>query len=67
MYKRQAVNTAIIQMQGSVDELIQGAAKTAKKLQKRLPGKAGAYLFIHCGGCLLYTSNNKYTRKLDKG
>lgn len=45
-----AVNTAIIQMQGSVDELIQGAAKTAKKLQKRLPGKAGAYLFIHCGG-----------------
>ena len=45
-----AVNTAIIQMQGSVDELIEGAAKTAKILQNRLPGKAGAYLFIHCGG-----------------
>lgn len=45
-----AVNTAIIQMQANVDEIIMAAANTAKKLKKRLPGEPGAYLFIHCGG-----------------
>lgn len=45
-----AVNTAIIQMQANVDEIIMAAANTAKKLKKRLSGEPGAYLFIHCGG-----------------
>ena len=45
-----AVNTAVIQMQANVDEIIEGAARAAKELKKALPGEAGAYLFIHCGG-----------------
>lgn len=45
-----AVNTAVIQMEANVDEIIEGAATTAKELKKALPGEAGAYLFIHCGG-----------------
>lgn len=45
-----AVNTAVIQMEATVDELIEGAATVATQLKEELPGEAGAYLFIHCGG-----------------
>lgn len=48
-----AVNTAVIQMEASVDELIKATGKTAKEVNKELENKgteAGAYLFIHCGG-----------------
>lgn len=45
-----AVNTAIIQMQGSVDQLINSTGKTMKELNKKMPTEAGAYLLVHCGG-----------------
>lgn len=45
-----AVNTAIIQMEASVDELIDSTGKTMKELNKELGEDAGAYLLVHCGG-----------------
>lgn len=45
-----AVNTAIIQMEATVDELIDSTGKTLNKVNKQLPGEAGAYLLVHCGG-----------------
>ena len=45
-----AVNTAVIQMQASVDELINSTGKTMKTLNKQMNGDVGAYLLIHCGG-----------------
>lgn len=45
-----AENTAVIQMQGSVDGLIKSTADTMKNLKKDLNGKPGAYLLVHCGG-----------------
>ncbi len=45
-----AVNTAIIQMNGSVDQLINSTGNTMKELKKKMPTDAGAYLLIHCGG-----------------
>ncbi len=45
-----AVNTAIIQMEASVDELIDSTGKTMKELNKELNQDAGAYLLVHCGG-----------------
>lgn len=45
-----AVNTAAIRMEASVDELIDSAGDTLKALKKKLPGKPGAYLLVHCGG-----------------
>ena len=45
-----AVNTAIIQMEASVDELIDSTGKTLKEVNKELPTDAGAYLLVHCGG-----------------
>lgn len=52
-----AENTAIIQMEATVDELIDGAEKVAIQLEEKLPGEAGAYLFIHCGGRRLAIDN----------
>ena len=45
-----AVNTAVIQMQATVDELIKSTGKTLKALNEKLDGEPGAYLLIHCGG-----------------
>lgn len=45
-----AVNTAIIQMEASVDELIDSTGKTMKELNKEIGKDVGAYLLIHCGG-----------------
>ena len=45
-----AVNTAIIQMEATVDELIDSTGKTMKEVNKELPTDAGAYLLVHCGG-----------------
>lgn len=44
-----AVNTAIIQMEATVDELIDSTGKTMKAVNKDV-NQAGAYLLIHCGG-----------------
>ena len=45
-----AVNTAVIQMEASVDELINSTGKTLKETNKELGEDAGAYLLVHCGG-----------------
>lgn len=45
-----AVNTAIIQMEASVDELIDSTGKTMKEVKKELGQDPGAYLLVHCGG-----------------
>ena len=45
-----AVNTAVIQMEASVDELINSTGKTMKELNKEMSGDIGAYLLVHCGG-----------------
>ncbi len=45
-----AINTAVIQMQASVDELIDSTGKTLKTVRTSLPCEAGAYLLVHCGG-----------------
>ena len=45
-----AVNTAVIQMEASVDELINSTGKTMKELNKEMNGDIGAYLLVHCGG-----------------
>lgn len=41
--------TAIIQMEATVDELIDSTGKTLKALKKKSPESAG-YLLVHCGG-----------------
>ena len=45
-----SVNTAVIQMQASLDELIEAPKLTLRKLKSKLPSEPAAYLFIHCGG-----------------
>ena len=45
-----AVNTAVIQMEATVDELISSTGKTMKELNKEMDGDIGAYLLVHCGG-----------------
>lgn len=45
-----AVNTAIIYMEGSVDELISSTGKTLNELKERLGANHGAYHLVHCGG-----------------
>lgn len=44
-----AVNTAVIQMEASVDELIESTGVTVKELNKKL-NDASAYFLVHCGG-----------------
>ena len=44
-----AVNTAVIQMEATVDELIDATGKTMKEVNKEA-GDIGAYLLVHCGG-----------------
>ena len=45
-----ALNTAVIQMESTVDELIDSTGNTMKELNKELGEKVGAYLLVHCGG-----------------
>ena len=45
-----AVNTAVIQMEATVDELINSTGKTMKELNKDMESEVGAYLLVHCGG-----------------
>ena len=46
-----AVNTAVIQMEATVDELIDSTGKTMKEVKKQLKNdEPGAYLLVHCGG-----------------
>lgn len=45
-----AVNTAVIQMEATVDELINSTGKTLKEVNKEMGEEAGAYLLVHCGG-----------------
>lgn len=45
-----AVNTAIIYMEGSVDELISSTGKTLNELKEKLGATPGAYHLVHCGG-----------------
>lgn len=41
--------TAVIQMEATVDELIDSTGNTLRELKKKCPNAAG-YLLIHCGG-----------------
>ncbi|MEL7650140.1 MAG: FIST N-terminal domain-containing protein [Sedimentibacter sp.] len=45
-----AVNTAVIYMEGSADELIASTGKTLNELKEKLGTDAGAYHLVHCGG-----------------
>ncbi len=45
-----AEGTAVIRMEATVDELIDSTGATLKALKEKLPGKAGAYHLVHCGG-----------------
>jgi len=45
-----AVNTAVILMQGSVDELITSTGSTLTELNDKLACPAGALHLVHCGG-----------------
>ena len=44
-----AVNTAVIQMEATVDELIDSTGKTLKEVNKEA-NNPGAYFLVHCGG-----------------
>jgi hypothetical protein len=44
-----AENTAVIYMEGSVDQLIKSNGETLDALKKKLPGAKG-YFLVHCGG-----------------
>ena len=44
-----AVNTAVIQMEATVDELISSTGTTLKEVDKKLDNPA-AYFLVHCGG-----------------
>ncbi len=45
-----AVGTAVIRMEASVDELIDAAASTLKKLKADLGTEPAAFHLVHCGG-----------------
>lgn len=45
-----AESTAVIQMEGSVDELITSTTDAMKAVKEKLPNGVGAYLLVHCGG-----------------
>lgn len=52
-----AKNTAVIQMEASVDQLINATGTTMKELNKESKGEIGAYLLVHCGGRRLAIDN----------
>ena len=45
-----AEGTAIIRMEGSVDELIDSTGATLEELKERMAAPAGYYHLVHCGG-----------------
>ena len=45
-----SINTAVVQMQASLEELIKAPKIVLKSLKARLKAEPAAYLFIHCGG-----------------
>lgn len=45
-----AVNTAVIYMESSVDELIASTGETLKELKEKLNVNPGAFHLVHCGG-----------------
>lgn len=45
-----AEKTAVIRMEGSVDELISSTTDTMKAVNAKLPNGVGGYLLVHCGG-----------------
>lgn len=45
-----AVNTAVIYMESSVDELIASTGRTLNRLKEKLSVNAGAFHLVHCGG-----------------
>ena len=45
-----AINTAIIQMEGSIDHLIASVGKTIDELKEKVGGEIGALHLVHCGG-----------------
>ena len=45
-----AVNTAVIQMDATVEDLINSTGDTMNELNKKMMTDAGAYLLVHCGG-----------------
>lgn len=45
-----AVGTAIMQMEGSVDQLINSVGETLEELKKKIDGPIGALHLVHCGG-----------------
>ena len=45
-----AVNTAVIQMKATVDELIDSTGNAMSEVKQTLNAEAGAYLLVHCGG-----------------
>ncbi len=45
-----AVGTAVIQMEGSVDQLINSVGETIEDLKKKIDGPIGALHLVHCGG-----------------
>ena len=45
-----AVGTAMILMEGSVDQLISSTGETLEKLKTKLGKEPGAYMLVHCGG-----------------
>lgn len=45
-----AVGTAVVRMEGTVDELIESTGKTLDELKVKMGAPAGAYHLVHCGG-----------------
>ncbi|MGN0332705.1 MAG: FIST signal transduction protein [Lachnospiraceae bacterium] len=45
-----AEGTAVIRMEGTVDELIESTGKTLADVKGKLSAPAGAYHLVHCGG-----------------
>lgn len=45
-----AVGTAVIQMKGSVDQLISSVGETLEDLKEKMDGPIGALHLVHCGG-----------------
>lgn len=45
-----AEGTAVIRMEGSVDELIAATGHTLDALKEKMPAPAGAFHLVHCGG-----------------
>jgi len=45
-----AEKTAVIRMQGSIDELVSSASKTVDELKARMKAAPAAFHLVHCGG-----------------